>query len=95
LSAVSSNPLNTFAPSLADLLEPMQFKAMLLVRCGLENQQIAQFLGTTERTIRNVLWNCCQRTGCRNIEELVRRYFCEVATGPSRVWSSATGIVGP
>jgi DNA-binding CsgD family transcriptional regulator len=74
--------LDTFdAPSLADLLEPMQFKAMLLVTCGLENHQIAQCLRTTEHTIRNVLRNCYQRTGCGNIDELVRRYFCEEATG--------------
>ena len=59
----------------------MQFKAMLLVTYGLENHQIAQCLRTTEQTIQNVLWNCYQRTGCRNIDELVRRYFCEVATG--------------
>jgi len=81
LSALSSNSSNTFAPSLADLLEPMQFKALLLVTCGLDNHQIAQWLRTTEQTIRNVLWKCCQRSGCRNIDELVRRYFCEVATG--------------
>jgi len=54
---------------------------MLLVTCGLENHQMAQCLRTTEQTIRNVLWKCCQRSGCRNIDELVRRYFCEVATG--------------
>ena len=59
----------------------MQFKAMLLVACGLDNHQIAQCLRTTEQTIRNVLWNCYQRTGCRNRDELVRRYFCEAATG--------------
>jgi len=74
--------MHTFdTPSLADLLEPMQFKAMLLVSCGLENHQIAQCLRTTEKTIGNALWNCYQRTGCRNSDELVRRYFCEVATG--------------
>ena len=66
--------------SLSDLLEPMQFKAVLLVTCGLENHQIAQCLGTTEQTIRNVLSNVYGRTGCRNSDELVRRYFCEVAS---------------
>ena len=82
MSAISSDSLHTLGvPSLADLLEPMQFKALLLVTCGLENDQIAQCLRTTEQTIRNVLWNCYQRTGCRNSDELVRRYFCEVATG--------------
>lgn len=81
MSAASSDSLDTFdAPSLADLLEPMQFKAMLLATCGLQNHQIAQCLRTTEQTIRNVLWNCYLR-GCRNRDELVRRYFCEVAAG--------------
>ena len=82
MSAVSSESSDKFeAPSLADLLEPMEFKTMLLATCGLKNHQIAQCLRTTEKAIRNVLWNCYQRTGCRNIDELVRRYFCEVATG--------------
>jgi len=82
MSAVYSDSLDTLdGPSLADLLEPMQFKAMLLVTCGMENHQIAQCLRTTEQTIRNVLRNCYQRTGCRNSDELVRRYFCEVASG--------------
>jgi DNA-binding CsgD family transcriptional regulator len=82
LSAPLPDSSHTFdAPSLADLLEPTQFKAMLLVTCGLENYQIAQCLRTTEQTIRNVLWSCYQRTGCRNSDELVRRYFCEVAIG--------------
>src|SRR5271169_2613766 len=82
MSAVSCDSSDTFdAPSLADLLEPMPFKAMLLVTCGLENHQIAQCLGTTEQTIRNVLRSSYERTGCRNSDELVRRYFCEVASG--------------
>jgi predicted transcriptional regulator len=82
MSTVSSDSLDTLdAPSLADLLEPMPFKAMLLVACGLEDHQIAQCLGTTEQTIRNVLWNSYKRTGCRNSDDLVRRYFCEVASG--------------
>ena len=81
LPAVPSNSLNTFTPSLANLLEPLQFKAVLLVSFGLENHQIAQCLRATEGTIRNVLWTCCQCTGCRDIDELVRRYFSELATG--------------
>ncbi len=82
MSAASSDSLHTVdAPSLADLLQPMQFKAMLLVTFGLKDRQIAQCLRTTEQTIRTILWNCYQRTGCRNSDELVRRYFCEVATG--------------
>jgi DNA-binding CsgD family transcriptional regulator len=82
MSAVTSDSLHSFGtPSLADLLNPMQFKAMLLLTCGLQNHQIAQCLRTTEHTIRDVLRTCYQRTGCRNSDELVRKYFSEVANG--------------
>jgi len=82
MSVVPSDSLDHInSACLTDLLEPMQFKAVLLVTCGLENHQIAQCLGTTEQTIRNVLSKCQKRTGCRNCDELVRRYFREVASG--------------
>src|SRR4051812_5990811 len=81
MSALSSDLRETFdALSLSVLLEPMQFKAVLMVTCGLEIHQVAQCLGTTEQTIRNVLSNAYDRTGCRNSDELVRRYFCEVTS---------------
>ena len=82
MSVVRSDSFGTVnTPSLADLLEPMEFKAMLLVTCGLQNHQIAQCLGTTEQTIRKVLWKSYKLTGCLNSDELVRRYFREVASG--------------
>ncbi len=67
--------------TLADLLEPMQFKTVLLVACGLENCQIAQVLGTTEQVIKNVLRTVYERTACWNGGQLVRRYLREVASG--------------
>jgi len=67
--------------TLADLLKPMQFKTVILVACGLKNCEIAEFLGTTEQVIRNVLADAYHRTGCWNSGELVRRYFREVASG--------------
>jgi len=68
-------------PTLADLLNTMQFKAVLLVACGWKNWEVAKFLGTTERVIRNVLRDVNKRTDCKNSGELVRRYFCEVESG--------------
>jgi hypothetical protein len=63
MSALSSDSRDTFdALSLSVLLEPMQFKAALMVTCGLEIHQVAQCLGTTEQIIRNVLLNAYDRT---------------------------------
>jgi DNA-binding CsgD family transcriptional regulator len=82
MSVESSHPQETIdSLTLADLLKPMQFKTVLLVACGLKNCEIAQFLGTREQVIKNVLADVYHRTGCWNSGELVRRYFREVATG--------------
>jgi DNA-binding CsgD family transcriptional regulator len=79
--SLSSDPNAIDRPTLADLLKPMEFKAMLLVTRGLRNCQVAEFLGTTELVIENVLRDVCGRTGCWNSGDLVRRYFREVASG--------------
>ena len=80
--SLSSDPTGTIdGPTLADLLKPMEFKAVLLVTRGLRNCEVAEFLGTTELVIENVLRDVCARTGCWNSGELVRRYFREVASG--------------
>jgi hypothetical protein len=82
MMSVLSHSLETIDDlTLADLLKPMQFKTVLLVTCGLKNCQIAEFLGTTELVIKNVLMDVYDRTGCWNSGELVRRYFREVAGG--------------
>ena len=67
--------------TLVNLLQPMQFKTVLLVACGLKNSEIAGFLGTTEQVVTNALKDVYERTGCWNSSELVRRYFREVASG--------------
>ena len=82
MSVVSSHPQETIDNlTLADLLNPMQFKTVLLVACGLNNCEIADFLGTREQVIKNVLTDVYHRTGCWSSGELVRRYFRELATG--------------
>jgi DNA-binding CsgD family transcriptional regulator len=77
--SVSSHPQDQL--TLANLLQPMQFKTVLLVACGLKNCEIAEFLGTTEQVITSVLRDVYDRTGCWNSSDLVRRYFREVASG--------------
>jgi len=82
ISGVSSEPQETIVKlTLADLLKPMQFKAVLLFVCGLKNSEIAKSLGTTEQVIKNVLRDVYSRAGCGNTGGLVRRYFSEVASG--------------
>src|SRR5580700_7581725 len=82
MSVVSSHAQESIdSLTLADLLKPMQFKTVLLVACGLKNCEIAEFLGTREQVVKNVLVDVYDRTGCWNSGELVRRYFREVASG--------------
>jgi DNA-binding CsgD family transcriptional regulator len=82
VTVVSSNPQQaTNRVSLADLLLPMQFKAVLLFAHGLTNCEIAQVLATTEEVVKNALRDAYNRTGCWNGGELLRRYFRELADG--------------
>jgi DNA-binding CsgD family transcriptional regulator len=82
MSVISSHPQETIDNlTLADLLKPMQFKTVLLVACGLNSREIAEFLGAREQVVENALADVYRRTGCCNSGELVRRYFREVATG--------------
>lgn len=79
---LSSDPNRSIGGlTLADLLNPMEFKTVLLATRDLENSQIAEFLGTTELVIQKVLTDVHVRTGCRNSGELVRRYVLEVTSG--------------
>jgi DNA-binding CsgD family transcriptional regulator len=81
--SVESIQLQEFvdAPTLSDLLNPMQFKTVLLAASGLRNGEIAQCLGTTERVIENVLADAYQRTGCSSSGEVVCLYLREVLSG--------------
>lgn len=67
--------------SLANLLTPMQFKAVLMFAYGLSTCEIAQVLSTTEQVIKNTIADAYSRTGCRDSGELLLRYFREVADG--------------
>ena len=66
--------------TLANLLNPMQFKTVLLAASGLRNNEIAHCLGTTEMVIKNALADAYHRTGCSNGGEVVHRYFRDVSS---------------
>jgi DNA-binding CsgD family transcriptional regulator len=67
--------------SLADLLNPMQFKTVLLAASGLQNCEISMCLGTTELVIEHALADAYYRTSCSDSGEVVRRYCREVSSG--------------
>jgi DNA-binding CsgD family transcriptional regulator len=67
--------------TLADLLNPMQFKAVLLAAGGLRSCEIARSLATTEKVIENALADAYRRTGCSTSGEVVCRYFSELLGG--------------
>jgi DNA-binding CsgD family transcriptional regulator len=67
--------------TLADLLNPMQFKTVLLAASGFQNCEIGEFVGTTELVIENALADAYHRTSCSNSGEVVRRYLREVSCG--------------
>lgn len=50
VSSIDPPQQNIDKLTLADLLEPMQFKTVLLAACGLKNCEIGTFLGTTDRS---------------------------------------------
>jgi DNA-binding CsgD family transcriptional regulator len=82
MAAGSTQPQESIGkPTLADLLNPMEFKTVLLAACGLQNCEIGEFLGATELVITKALADVYHRTGCSSSGEVVCRYFCEVSRG--------------
>ena len=65
------------AASLLCILTPQQFRAAILVTIGLKNGGIAEFLGTTEHVVKNILRAIFDRAGCWNRVELALRFVCE------------------
>jgi DNA-binding CsgD family transcriptional regulator len=66
-------PLN----NLMSVLTPQQFRTAILVSIGLKNGEIAEFLGTTEHVVKNILRAIYDRAGCWNRVELALRFVCE------------------
>jgi DNA-binding CsgD family transcriptional regulator len=67
-------PLHT---NLMSLLTPKQFRTAILITIGLTNAEIAEFLGTTEHVVKNILRAIYDRVGCWNRVELALRFVCE------------------
>lgn len=59
------------------LLTSQQFRAAMLVTIGLKNGEIAEFLGTTDHVIKNMLRDIFDRVGCWNRVELALRFVRE------------------
>jgi len=72
--------------SLMNLLTPQQFRTAILVTIGLKNAEIAEFLGTSEHVVKNVLRAIYDRAGCWNRVELALRFVCE---SESRMYDQA------
>jgi DNA-binding CsgD family transcriptional regulator len=60
-----------------NVLTPQQFRTAILVTVGLKNSEIAEFLGTTEHVVKNILRAVYDRVGCWNRVELALRFVCE------------------
>jgi DNA-binding CsgD family transcriptional regulator len=69
--------INASTPNLMNLLTRQQFRTAILVTIGLKNGEIAEFLGTTEHVVKNVMRDIFDRTGCWNRVELSLRFVCE------------------
>ena len=63
--------------NLMSLLTAQQFRTAILVTIGLKNSEIAEFLGTTEQVVKNILKAIYDRAGCWNRVELALRFVSE------------------
>jgi DNA-binding CsgD family transcriptional regulator len=63
--------------TLMSVLTPQQFRTTILVTIGLKNSEIAEFLGTTELVVKNIMRAIYDRAGCWNRVELALRFVFE------------------
>ena len=59
--------------TLLDILSSQQFQTVILFTLGLNNQQIADLLETSDRTVCRSLSACLVRAECRSLEDLAAR----------------------
>jgi DNA-binding CsgD family transcriptional regulator len=69
--------INASTLNLMNLLTRQQFRTAILGTTGLKNSEIAEFLGTTEHVVKNLLRDVFDRTGCWNRVELALRFVSE------------------
>lgn len=63
--------------TLLDILSSQQFRTAILLTLGLDSEQIAHLLDTSEQTVRTSLSDCFDRTGCRTTQDLAARLLFE------------------
>jgi hypothetical protein len=63
--------------TLLDILSSQQFQTVILLTLGLNNQQIADLLETSDRTVCRSLSDCLVRAKCRSLEDLAARLLFE------------------
>ena len=66
--------------TLLDILSSQQFQTVILLTLGLNNQQIADLLDTSDRTVCRSLSDCLVRAECRSLEDLAARLQFESET---------------
>lgn len=59
--------------TLLDILSSQQFQTTILLTLGLDTQQIADLLETSDRTVSKSLSDCLVRAECRSLEDLAAR----------------------
>ena len=59
--------------TLLDILSSQQFQTLILLTLGLNNQQIADLLEISGRTVCRSLSDCLVRANCRSLEDLAVR----------------------
>ena len=63
--------------TLLDILSSQQFQTVILLTLGLNNQQIADLLETSDRTVCRSLSDCLVRAECRSLQDLAARLLFE------------------
>ena len=63
--------------TLLDVLSSQQFQTTILLSLGLDTQQIADLLETSDRNVSSSLSDCLVRAECRSLEDLTARLLFE------------------
>jgi len=70
-------PVGSRVATLLDILSSQQFQTIILHTLGLDTQQIADLLETSDRTVCRSLSDCLVRAECRSLEDLAARLHFE------------------
>jgi len=70
-------PVDSRVATLLDVLSSRQFQTTILLTLGLDTQQIADLLETSDRNVSRSLSDCLVRAECRSLEDLTARLLFE------------------